>query len=333
MDVESLILYSSPDVEIVSADVFLGEKIACDDMVIFPFLASMAKPYVYLSDLQLDLTVENRLSEQVSVSSGLQVYDSSMEMIKEYGIGQDHGQLPILVKPGSSASVFVSGSGTAPEGYIDYKLPGLADSELTRQANQFLLKGLEAKVKSSGWERTTPEEEQNYFGAHLLATAPIVLGEGIDSKVEQRLGHFGVDTVMVFDKMTPMIFEMDVESTMPLSFELRAEIVDSLGNVVPEYAPVVQGSIVSGDAENPGCSTLSVSFLTKKIVPFDGIRFTFIVDSESQNGKPLNKNQSIVFDNMRIVIPEGVTFDPAWLKYIKYLSDVMAVVRDVEEIL
>ena len=74
---------------------------------------------------------------------------------------------------------------------------------------------------------------------------------------------------------------------------------------------------------------LSVGFSTREIVPFDGINLKFILDPDAGSGIPFNRNQGVTFRRLRIVLPEGLTFDTAWLKYIQ---DVIAVKRAVDDV-
>ena len=56
------------------------------------------------------------------------------------------------------------------------------------------------------------------------------------------------------------------------------------------------------------------------------------VGSEADAGVPLNRNQGVAFQHLRLVTPDGFTFDPAWLKYVRYLQNAKRVVDDVMEI-
>jgi hypothetical protein len=159
-----------------------------------------------------------------------------------------------------------------------------------------------------------------------------MIGNGVDSALDFKFGHFQVDTTMTLERLTPVIFQMDIENTIPVSFQFSAEIVDKDGEVIPQYKPVVEGGVKAGTDTDPGLSTITVKFTTREIVPFDGIKLTLTVDSAAHVAEPLNRYQGIAFRHLRLVTPEGLTFDPAWLKYVRYLMDVKRVVDDVMEI-
>lgn len=111
------------------------------------------------------------------------------------------------------------------------------------------------------------------------------------------------------------ILDMDVANSSPFSFSVEASFLDSLGTVIPTYHPLISGGVGSGSVASPSSSHLMLDVSAEKLVPFDGIRFSFSFDGGALVGKKhvVEENEILSFHTLRLNLPEGVPFDPAWI--------------------
>lgn len=313
------------------AEVLVSGSIPCGDIDTYPAVINYAKPYVGLSDLELVLKAENRMSVQLDLDARLRGEGELGEPLCDYPVGAHEGAEPVLIEANEEDAWLFAGKMRYVE-FTPYILPGLENIVRGSNASHFGFKDIRVTPKESSWQRVSSDCGEGLFKGSAQFFMPFMVGKGSKSAVGFKLGHFQVDTTMTLDKFTPIIFEMDVENTTPLSFRFAAEIVDREGNVISQYKPVVDGTVKGGSIATPGESVMKIGFTTRDIVPFDAIKLTFTIDSDSDSGTPLNRNQGITFRRLRIVMPEGLTFDPAWLKYIQHVIAVKQAVGDVVEL-
>ena len=317
---------------LAKADVHVIGSVSCGSMDTYPAAVNYAKPYVALSDLEVVLQAENRMGVPLDLDTRLVGEAAMGDLLCDYPVGRHENAAPVQIPAGGKSSWLFSGNLRA-EGYTPYLFPGLESLVQKSEVVHFGFKNLRVTPGETSWQTVASDGGAGLIQGKAQMFMPFMIGKGVDSAIDYKFGHFQVDTTMTLDKFTPIVFEMDVENTLPIGFRFAAEIVDKDGNVVSQYKPVVEGTVVGGTVDDAGHSKLSIGFTTREIVPFDGIKLTFTVDSEAQAGRALNRNQGITFQNLRLVLPEGVTFDPAWLKYVQYLLDVKRVVDDVVEIM
>ena len=117
------------------------------------------------------------------------------------------------------------------------------------------------------------------------------------------------------EKAFGFILDMDVTNTSPFSFSVEASFIDSLGTVIPTYHPLISGGVGSGSVTRPSSSHLMLDVSAEKLVPFDGLRFSFRFDGGDLVGKKhvLDDDEILSFHTLRFNLPEGVPFDPAWI--------------------
>ena len=313
------------------ADVLVGGSLSCKSMDTYTTLVNYASPYVNLSDLELSFKADNRTDVPLDFSTRLQVEDEEGTRLCDYPVGTGEGGAQVLFPARGESAWFFSGQ-SRPEGYTAYQFPGLPEIARAGNAAHYGFSDIRVTPREKAWLRVSEDAGESLFQGTYQFYMPFMIGKGVDSAIDYQFGHFQIDTTMTLEQLTPIVFQVDIENTMPVSFRFTAEIVDKDGNVVPQYKPVVDGSVKGGSDGAPGLSTLSIGFFTRDIVPFDGIKLTFTVDSEADAGVPLNRNQGVAFRHLRLVTPDGFTFDPAWLKYVRYLQNAKRVVDDVMEI-
>lgn len=316
---------------LAGAEVLLRGGIACNSIDTYPAAVNYANPYVNLSDLELTLEAENRADVPMDLSARLVGEDAYSQSLCNYPVGSPEGAAPVQIPAQGKASWLFAGS-IQSEGFTPYLFPGLSQQVRESETSHFGFSNVRMTPREPYWQRVSADGGEGLFQGTGQFFMPFMIGKGVDSAIDFKFGHFQIDTTMTLDKLTPVLFQMDIENTTPLSFRFAAEIVDKDGKVVTDYNPIVEGIVKGGTVDSPGTSMLTVGFTTREIVPFDGIKLTFTVDSEADAGTPLNRYQGVSFKHMRLVTPEGLTFDPAWLKYVQYLMDVKRVVDDVIEI-
>lgn len=312
-----------------AAEVLVSGSIPCGNMDTYPAVFNYAKQYVGLSDLELALRAENRMSVPLDMDARLGGEDGLGKSLCDYPVGTHEGAEPVVIPSKGESSWLFSGI-VRSEGYSSYIFPGLENIVRNSEAAHFGFNNIRVTPKEPAWLSVPSDGGEGLFSGTAQFFMPFMVGKGTDSIIDYKVGHLQVDTTMTLDKFTPILFEMDVENTTPLSFRFAAEIVDKEGNVVSQYTPLVEGTVKGGSIASPGVSVLTVGFSTREIVPFDGINLKFILDPDAGGGIPLNRSQGVTFRRLRIVMPEGLTFDPAWLKYIQ---DVVAVKRAVDDVI
>lgn len=313
------------------ADIQVGGSLPCQTLDTYTSLVNYASPYINLSDLEISLLAENRMSVPLDLDARLQAEDTAGVFLCDYPVGVHEGGEPVLFPAKEKSAWFFSGQSSA-DGFTPYLFPGLPAIVSKGDGVHYGFADLRVTPREAVWQHVDRDAGEGLFQGSAKLYMPIMIGNGVDSALDFKFGHFQVDTTMTLERLTPVIFQMDIENTIPVSFQFSAEIVDKDGEVIPQYKPVVEGGVKAGTDTDPGLSTITVKFTTREIVPFDGIKLTLTVDSAAHVGEPLNRYQGIAFRHLRLVTPEGLTFDPAWLKYVRYLMDVKRVVDDVMEI-
>ena len=316
---------------LAKADVHVAGTVSCGNLDTYPAVVNYAKPYVCLSDLELVLQGENRMSVPLDLDTRLVGEAAMGDVLCDHPVGLHEKAAPVQIPAGGKSAWLFSGN-VKSEGYTPYLFPGLENLVQKSEVVHFGFKNFRITPGEASWQTVSSDGKGGLIQGTAQLFMPFMIGKGVDSALNYKFGHFQVDTTMTLDKLTPIIFEMDIENSIPVGFRFAAEIVDKDGNVVTQYRPIVEGSVQGGTPDDPGHSKLSIGFTTREIVPFDGIKLTLTVDSEAQAGRTLNRYQGITFQNLRLVMPDGLTFDPAWLKYVQYVLDVKRVVDDVIEI-
>lgn len=94
----------------------------------------------------------------------------------------------------------------------------------------------------------------------------------------------------------------------PVDVELSAEAIDIDGNTIEEIeVEVVPTKIVQGDNE----LTVVMTDPTRKLIgaSLDGIRLRLVMSNQSGNTETLRANDYIVFKDLSLKLPEGITID------------------------
>ena len=140
----------------------------------------------------------------------------------------------------------------------------------------------------------------------------------------------GIRMNQTFDFQAPagISLKMDVENTSPFSFEMEVSFIDTLGAVVPEYAPIIYGKVDEGRPRDPSKSAIEVAAFAQKIVPFDGLRFRFHFRGGDFTGDKyvLTEEDTIRFRALKIKLPNGFPIEPDWIKFLQPVINVAKLV-------
>ena len=121
------------------------------------------------------------------------------------------------------------------------------------------------------------------------------------------------------DRAFGFILDMDVTNTSPFSFSVDVSFLDSEANIIPTFHPLVSGGVASGSVASPSGSHLMLDVSAEKVVPFDGLRFSFRFNGGSMvGGKHVVQDDEVIsFHSLRMNLPEGIPFDPDGIDDIK----------------
>lgn len=122
--------------------------------------------------------------------------------------------------------------------------------------------------------------------------------------------------------------KMDVENTSPFAFDIEVSFIDTLGVVVPEYAPILYGNVQEGRPQDPSTSAIEVAAFAQTIVPFDGFRFRFHFRGGEMVGDKyvLTEEDTLRFRALRIKLPNGFPIEPDWLSFLQPVINVVKLV-------
>ena len=327
---------STRSASIGSAEVYVDGTVQLNDATLNLALLNLTRDYLLPTDVELKLKSEAAREFQMDLNGTMKISDEQGNALCEYGFGAKNGK-PMTIPAGAQGEWTLSTNVTPDEG-TSYRWPAspvnIPDLLLKEKVSTVTLTGLTMTPAQAVW---IPIDSKcgngGLFSGNAKFYLPVTIGNGVNSELGCKLGHFGVDTTFTIEEMTPVLFDMDIDNSTPITFKVAAELVDKEGNVVKHYEPLLNFDITGGNTINPGKSKLRVGFTTREIVPFDGIRISLTVESVAAPGMHLNRQQGLTFGNMRIVTPEGITFDPNWLDYLHYLLDIKKVYDDVIEII
>jgi hypothetical protein len=88
---------------------------------------------------------------------------------------------------------------------------------------------------------------------------------------------------------------------------LDAQAIDADGNVIGGISATVDKTIKAGTLESPTVNPVQIIFTCQGKLSFEGIRLTVTADSPAE--APLNDNQYLIFDNISLHLPEGITYN------------------------
>ena len=128
-----------------------------------------------------------------------------------------------------------------------------------------------------------------------------------------------VNVAYELDRAFGFILDMDISNTSPFAFDVDVSFLDKEANVIPTFHSLINGSVIPGTPTSPSDSHVMLDISAEKVVPFDGLRFSFRFSGGIMDGKRVvvTDDEFISFHTLRVNLPEGLPFDIDWLNTIK----------------
>ena len=277
-----------------------------------------------LENPQILLTVANTAPVDVNIYGDLVARRGNETVRVGIGKGPDgdvlHDTEPILIQGNATSVICLSRQGTgAPEGGVNVKVENLNDL-IERIPDEISMENVTAKVLQQEYEFDLGTTY--YVSTSYNVDAPLSFGPDTEIAYKDTVDNWNGDITEYDVDIRKLTVTMDVTNKIPLNLELSVLPIDVDGNVMPadEVKVAVPERILPGNGleGNPDGGTLTsvtVEMETLKegaLRRLDGIVFDVRAnnsdDTDYQN-IPLNENQTLKLDNIRIRIPEGVKLD------------------------
>lgn len=103
----------------------------------------------------------------------------------------------------------------------------------------------------------------------------------------------------------------DFVNSIPLNLDVTADAIDLDGNIMDDISVELNGTVQAGNIGNETSTALEIDIQAtqESLKRFDGLRLNIsalAAGDESLQGEPLNKNQGIRLDNIKVNIDGGV---------------------------
>ena len=226
----------------------------------------------------------------------------------EIGIGSDFGTSQILVKADRVNEYVLSRHPVDIDGVENIIVEDLGKL-ISTVPDKIVIDGVRVQVPSD--KTYTIELGHTYnFKNDYKAIIPLAFGKDLrltysdeDTGWDSDLEKYNFDRVNI---------TADVINSLPLQMTLSVIALDREGNEIPDITATVSGDIAAGTIASP--STSSVDVILRSTAPnikdLDGVRFMFdAVTDESHVGVPLNENQNLRFENIKVSVIGGITID------------------------
>lgn len=285
------------------------------------------------TSMMMDVTVTNGMEVPISVTGEFSASDTDGEPIgAPVTIGPESGSVPMEIGAGASSNIRFSDS-SAPAGSTRVPVTEINEALQNETFGSASLSDLSFSPASQDWIHVDASKPVTLATAEINALGAFSLSSSLDTQAEVTIGHFGVDTTFTLDSYSPTFLDLVVDSSIPIGIDLRCTFVDKDGVPVPEYAPVVSTSIAPGTFMVPRESVVTIGFQADKIVPFESLRLQLLLNFSQYKAFPLNKAQGLTFKRIVFRAPDGVTVDPDWLEYIKYINAILTLSDGVQKLL
>lgn len=259
-----------------------------------------------INDIRVDIDFINsspfagRISANVSTSAG-------GEKLDDVRIGPVSFDAGTASHPAEMKWSFSEGKLQAPAGYILYEVEGLSDIiENVPEVIEFEDVELELEeeyVFVRPGDRYVLEQSYSIF-------APLAFGP--DFRISYTYEISDLDLELPAADLTSAILEMDVESTVPISFIASAFATDDNGEIVEGLDLTIDGDALlnAGSLESPALSHLKfILSNTTGEIDIDNVFIDFAASAAGREGVALNENQGLHFKNIILTLPEGISAD------------------------
>ncbi|MGN0036841.1 MAG: hypothetical protein ACI36X_06465 [Bacteroidaceae bacterium] len=273
-----------------------------------------------LTNPKIFLTIRNEAPVDVNIKGSLRSYKGNA-LLKTVAIGKELADAEtanaILIKGNSTTTICLSRQGTGADtskGEVNVKVENLNDV-IETIPDEITLTDIEAKVLPKVYDfqlGQTFHVETSY-----QVNAPLAFGEKLNIVYRDSIDGWNEDIADNDIEVKKVEIVMQALNKIPLAMKLHATPVDAEGNTisdieVSDIAVIAPGNGLQGDGSTPKASELKVDLTLKKegaMRRLDGLKLRIEASNmgypEFQN-LPLNQNQTLKLDNIRIKIPGGV---------------------------
>lgn len=277
-----------------------------------------------LENPQILLTVANTAPVDVNIYGDLVARRGNEAVRVGIGKGPDgdalHATEPILIRGNATTTICLSRQGTgAPEGGVNVKVENLNDL-IERIPDEISMENITAKVLQQEYEFDLGTTY--YVSTSYDVDAPLSFGPGTEIAYKDTVDNWNGDINEYDVDIKKLTVTMDAINKIPLNLELSVLPIDVDGNVMPGdevkvTVPerILPGNGLEGDPDGGTLTSVVVEMETLEegaLRRLDGIVFDVRAnnrdDADYQN-VPLNENQTLKLDNIRIRIPGGVKLD------------------------
>ncbi len=277
-----------------------------------------------LENPQILLTVANTAPVDVNIYGDLVARRGNETVRVGIGKGPDgdalHATEPILIRGNATTTICLSRQGTgAPEGGVNVKVENLNDL-IERIPDEISMENITAKVPQQEYEFDLGTTY--YVSTSYDVDAPLSFGPGTEIAYKDTVDNWNGDINEYDVDIKKLTVTMDAINKIPLNLELSVLPIDVDGNVMPGdevkvTVPerILPGNGLEGDPDGGTLTSVAVEMETLEegaLRRLDGIVFDVRAnnrdDADYQN-VPLNENQTLKLDNIRIRIPGGVKLD------------------------
>lgn len=308
-DIETLNIYSAL-VDFETNVTVQDQEIALSD---FAFSELFDKATIDLYAPFIHLSIENNTDFTIDFHADLMSYKASQK-IAEFEIGSENNKMNI--RPLTTQSYYFSRKGnmTVPSGDVQFTTPELGE----------VFKTFPDKVKLSSIETHVKQENVLVSGGKTYSVsaacdfgAPLSFDKDFTMEMEYLISDMNINLFQKA-KVYSAILSMDAMMTIPLDFELSAELLDADGNVLEDVEIEVmntetgEAKLLAGKLGNPVTSPLEMKITSNSgILSFNSLNLHLRTNCPGQEhaGVPLNENQRLTFDNLSIRLPQGIEAD------------------------
>lgn len=243
------------------------------------------------------LTVDNEVPARALINATLKSYRDGKETAS-LKIGEAYGTDSIKFEGGRKQTVWVSRIPTA-------QLPDTVSGNVVIPEMMNLLTVMPDKIEIDGWAHTDSSQVvtmglNNKY--HVYPTyellAPLVMGKNMKLVYTKTMDDLHDDLKKL--EVSKITFTANAKSNIPLDLTATMKAMDQQGNTI-EGIRLEQSQTIGGLAESE--ITLTLTGNTDDFQKMYSMEIKAYAEcNETMEGQPLNENQAIRFDNIKITV-------------------------------
>lgn len=313
--ITSIVSFSNLD--IISVDVKLGDNVEKDLVSGIPPVELSGIPEIFqgpditldLNDIRLDVEFLNSSPFSGSISTSVRTSAADRE-ISQKEIGPVHFDCGSPLSPSEMRWSFSGGFLQAPEGYEHHIVDNISD----------LVMNIPDKIEFTGFDLALDDEfftvrpgERYDLSQSFSIHAPLSFGKDFLLPYSHEITDLGIEFKDF--RLTTALLYMDVENTIPVTFNADAYAIDENGEVIEGVTLKIKdnAAVKAGSLESPTVSEIVFELKnSRESIVLDGLVINFKASADGDDrfsDIPLNENQSLHFKNIVLNLPEGVSAD------------------------